>query len=158
MALSDAYSVASARLGWEATRSELEAYLSGSIEDVFQAPASQLRSVWTEARKASPRLQVTWELDPDNVRISCVDVTITPVQRRRVMRSLQEVLAVDRDRALHELPNQSKEMACVVADRASSHFIRTGAYIPLRRLALYTSRPPEPAAPQRCQNIKSCRP
>lgn len=34
MALSNAYSVASARLGWEAIRTELEAYLSGSIENI----------------------------------------------------------------------------------------------------------------------------
>ncbi|XP_037515062.1 uncharacterized protein LOC119391454 [Rhipicephalus sanguineus] len=128
MALLDAYSVASARLGWEATRAELESYLSGNIEDVFRAPASQLRSVWTEARKASRRLQVYWTLDPEDVRITCGDTTITPTHRCRVMRSLREVLAADRDRALHDQPNQGKVLACVAADRASSHFMRTGAY------------------------------
>ncbi|KAL1475347.1 hypothetical protein MTO96_037363 [Rhipicephalus appendiculatus] len=128
MALSDAYAIASARLGWEATRSELEAYLSGEIEGVFRAPATQLRSVWTEARKASRRLQVLWSLDTANVTIPCGDATVTPRLRNRVMRSLREVLAAEGDRALHDQPNLGKVMACVAADRASSHFMRTGTY------------------------------
>ncbi|XP_049267175.1 uncharacterized protein LOC119375286 [Rhipicephalus sanguineus] len=128
MALSDAYAVASARLGWEATRSELEAYLSGDIEGVFRTPATQLRSVWTEARKASRRLHVAWTIAPDNTTLTCADVTITSTHRNRVMRSIREVLAADRDRALHAQPNQGKVMACVSADRASSHFMRSGAY------------------------------
>ncbi|XP_037501497.1 uncharacterized protein LOC119375389 [Rhipicephalus sanguineus] len=128
MAILDAYSVAISRLGWEATRSELEAYLSGSIENAFRAPASQLRSVWTEARKASRRLQVFWSLDPEDVRITCSDTTITPTHSYRVMRSLHEVLPADRDRALQDQPNEGKVLACVAADRASSHLMRTGAY------------------------------
>ncbi|KAL1476219.1 hypothetical protein MTO96_036674 [Rhipicephalus appendiculatus] len=128
MALSDAYAIASARLGWEATRFELESYLSGEIEGAFRTPATQLRPVWTEARKASRRLHVSWTLEPDNVTITCGDATVTPRLRNRVMRSLREVLAAERDRALHDQPNQGKVMACVAADRASSHFMRTGAY------------------------------
>ncbi|KAL1415321.1 hypothetical protein MTO96_029592 [Rhipicephalus appendiculatus] len=107
MALSDAYSVASARLGWEATRSELEAYFSGDIEGAFRTPATQLRSVWTEARKASRRLHLAWSLAPNNATLTCADVTITPTNRCRVMRSLREVLAGDRDRALQAQPNQA---------------------------------------------------
>ncbi|XP_049266707.1 uncharacterized protein LOC125756281 [Rhipicephalus sanguineus] len=128
LALSDAYAVASARLGWEATRSELEAYLSGEIDGVFRTPATQLRSVWTEARKASRRLHVSWHISPDNTSLTCADVTIPATHRNRVMRSIREVLAADRDRALLAQPNQGKVMACVSADRASSHFMRSGAY------------------------------
>lgn len=128
LAHSDAHSVASARLGWEDTRAELEAFLAGEAEGVFRAPATQLRSVWTEARKASRRLRVTWSLDPADTRISFGDATITPDHRCRVMRSLHEYQASDRDTALHDQPNQGKVMACVAADRASSHFLRTGAF------------------------------
>ncbi|XP_075723824.1 uncharacterized protein LOC142765905 [Rhipicephalus microplus] len=44
------------------------------------------------------------------------------------MRTLREVLARQRDRGLHDLPNQGKVLAGVAADRASSHFMRTGAF------------------------------
>lgn len=128
LALSDAYEIASTRLGWEATRFELEAYLSGDRQVVHSRPATQLRSVWTEARKASRRLQVSWSLRPDNVTITCGDATLPSTQRNRVMRTLRDVLAHVRDNALHDQPNQGKVMACVSADRASSHFISTGAF------------------------------
>ncbi|KAL1415261.1 hypothetical protein MTO96_029531 [Rhipicephalus appendiculatus] len=128
MALSDAYPLASARLGWEVTRTELEAYLSGDTEGGFRARATQLRSVWTEARKASRRLHVAWSLAPDNPTITCGDATITSPHRCRVMRSIREVLAADRDRALYAQPNQGKVMACVSADRGSAHFMRSGAF------------------------------
>ncbi|XP_075723841.1 uncharacterized protein LOC142765922 [Rhipicephalus microplus] len=128
LALSDACDIASTRLGWEATRFELEAYLSGDLPAVQSTPATQLRSVWTEDRKASRRLHVSWSLSPDHVTITCGDVTLTPSHRNRVMRSLRDVLATDRDNALHAQPNQGKVMACVWADRASSHFMRSGAF------------------------------
>ncbi|KAL1415292.1 hypothetical protein MTO96_029563 [Rhipicephalus appendiculatus] len=38
------------------------------------------------------------------------------------MRSIREVLAADRDPALHAQPNQGKVMACILADRTSAHF------------------------------------
>ncbi|KAL1486367.1 hypothetical protein MTO96_047000 [Rhipicephalus appendiculatus] len=126
MALSDAYAVASARLGWEATRSELEAYLSGDIEGAFRTSATQLRSVWTEARKASRRLHVARTIAPDGATLTCV--AIPSMHRCRIMRSIREDLAADRDRALHAQPNQGKVMACVSADRAGAHFMRSGAF------------------------------
>ncbi|KAL1466220.1 hypothetical protein MTO96_042880 [Rhipicephalus appendiculatus] len=128
MALGDAYSLATARLGWEATRAELESYLGGSLPDNSRAPATQLRSVWTNARRASRRYHVAWDLDPGGVRITCGDKTITPPKRCRVLRTLREVRAAERDRALHDLPNQGMVLACAAADRASSHFMRTGAF------------------------------
>ncbi|KAL1415316.1 hypothetical protein MTO96_029587 [Rhipicephalus appendiculatus] len=124
----DLYSVATARLAWEPTRAEVEAYLSGDVESVVHTPASQLRSVWTEARKASRRLQVAWTLNPDDPRITSSDATLTARQRCKVMRSIREVLAAPRNQSLQDLPNQGKVMACVGADPASSHFLRTGTY------------------------------
>ncbi|XP_037501549.1 uncharacterized protein LOC119375443 [Rhipicephalus sanguineus] len=44
------------------------------------------------------------------------------------MRSLREVLAADRDLALHDQTNQGNVLACVAVDRASCHLMRTGAY------------------------------
>ncbi|KAL1415304.1 hypothetical protein MTO96_029575 [Rhipicephalus appendiculatus] len=87
---------------------------------------ADLQSLWTEVRKASRRRHVASSLD--KVRITCGDVTVTARLRNRIMPSLREVLAVDRDRALHDQPNQGKVMACVAAHRASYHFVRPGAY------------------------------
>ncbi|KAL1415252.1 hypothetical protein MTO96_029522 [Rhipicephalus appendiculatus] len=128
MAFGDLYSVATARLGWEPTRAEVEDYLSDDVESVVLTPASQLRAVWMEARKASRRLQVTWSLNPEDPRITYGDATLTSRQRCRVMRSIREVLAAPRDQALQDLPNQGKVMACVGLDPASSHFLRKGTY------------------------------
>ncbi|XP_075723811.1 uncharacterized protein LOC142765890 [Rhipicephalus microplus] len=128
MALDDAYAIATARLGWEVTRAELEAYVGGSLGDGFRVPATQLRSVWGNARKASRCYNVTVTLDPGGVRLTYGGATITPQHRCRVMRTLREVLATERDRALHDLPNQGKVLACMAADRASSHFMWTGAF------------------------------
>lgn len=91
IARADAYSVASARLGWEVTRFELEAYLRGSVDLTFGHPASQLRSVWTLARAAARRLNITWSLDVDNPAITCGDVTLPASHRCRVMRSYRSL-------------------------------------------------------------------
>ncbi|XP_075723822.1 uncharacterized protein T26G10.4-like [Rhipicephalus microplus] len=128
LALSDAYEIASTRLGCEATRYELKAYLSGNLQVFHSMLATQLCSVWTEAPKASRRLQVSLSLRPDHVTITCGDATLPSTQRNRVMRTLRDVLAHVPDNALHDQPNQGKVMACVSADRASSHFITTGAF------------------------------
>nr|XP_037275864.1 uncharacterized protein LOC119168570 [Rhipicephalus microplus] len=128
MALDDAHSFATARLDWEVARAELEAYLGASLADGFWVRATQLWSVWTNARKAYRCYNVAWTLDPGGFQLTCGDATITPQHRCRDMRTLREVLATERDRALHDLRNQGKVLASAAADRASSHFMRTGAF------------------------------
>ncbi|KAL1484160.1 hypothetical protein MTO96_032752 [Rhipicephalus appendiculatus] len=54
--------VVSRRLWRPAETEDTEAYLSGDTESDFRQTATQLQSVWTEARKASRRLSVAWEL------------------------------------------------------------------------------------------------
>lgn len=44
------------------------------------------------------------------------------------MRTLRQHLAEAHDSTLQQRPNQGKAMECVAADRASSHFMRTGKY------------------------------
>lgn len=98
-----------------------------------------------------------WTLEPDNDRISCGDVTVTPTHRCHVMRSLREVIAAERNRAVH---------AHLAADRAISQFMRTGAFthfadcrfvhrarpnlLPLNYAAMW--RPPE--HDQRCATCR----
>ncbi|XP_054921177.2 uncharacterized protein [Dermacentor andersoni] len=107
---------------------DMPAYLSGETEGDFRATATQLQSVWTEARKASRRLGVTWEFEQDGPRISRGDITLGPRKRTKVVKTLRTALANARDHDLHQKPSQGKVMECVAADRSSSHFVRTGQF------------------------------
>ncbi|KAL1415322.1 hypothetical protein MTO96_029593 [Rhipicephalus appendiculatus] len=138
MAFGDLYAVVAVRFGWEPTRAEVETYFSGDIETVIQTPASQRRSVWAEARKASRRLLVGRSLYPEDPRITCGDATLTSVLRCKVMRSLRDVLTAPRDQALQDLPNQGTDMVCVGEDPASCHFLRTGTATATRTTSLPT--------------------
>lgn len=126
MALEAVQSVTSKRLRREAEEADVEQYLNGATEGDFCATSTELRSVWTEARKASRQMGVTWELQPEGVRITTGAVTLSPKHRRKVMRTLRQHRAEAHDNALKQLPNQEKVMEYVAADRASSHFMRTG--------------------------------
>lgn len=54
------------RLGREADRADLEAFLRCMTEGKFRGGSNPLQNVWTEARKASGRLSVAWELEGDH--------------------------------------------------------------------------------------------
>ncbi|XP_049266997.1 uncharacterized protein LOC125756377 [Rhipicephalus sanguineus] len=120
----------SKRIRRSATLEEISGYLSDELGGVFQeARAMQLQSVWTEARKASRRLDVTWQLfEEGGISITCGDDTLTPKHRTKVVRTLRYRMMCSRDRALHEKPNQGKAMECVAADPCSSHFMRSGGF------------------------------
>lgn len=128
MALDDLMGIVKARLRRDCDLPDAELYLSGHNEGDFRMPATQLRSVWTEGRKASGRLNVAWELGPEGASITVGSQVITPRGRSKVMHSLRFQLAQLKDARLHALPNQGKVMECVAADPAGSHFIRTGLY------------------------------
>ncbi|KAL1466212.1 hypothetical protein MTO96_042872 [Rhipicephalus appendiculatus] len=114
----------------EATHEELACYLSGEMEGVFQARATQLQSVWTEARKGSRRLDITWEIFEDGgTSITCGgEDTLTSKKRRKVLKTLRYRVMRARDRYLQEEPNQGKAMECVAAYPSSSHFMRSGKF------------------------------
>ncbi|KAL1481297.1 hypothetical protein MTO96_015733 [Rhipicephalus appendiculatus] len=59
LALDAPTKIVSKRIHRPANPEELAGYLSGEMDGVFHARATQLQSVWTEARKASRRLNVT---------------------------------------------------------------------------------------------------
>ncbi|XP_064462359.1 uncharacterized protein LOC135372830 [Ornithodoros turicata] len=128
MARTAAQRTVEGRLRRPATSRDIADYLSGNGEGDFRAPATQLRSVWTEARKASQRMEVTWELQDEGPYITCGEVSLSPTQRKRLLVSLRQQLSKSRAQKLQSLPNQGKVMECVAADPASSHFIRTGAF------------------------------
>ncbi|XP_050037758.3 uncharacterized protein [Dermacentor andersoni] len=136
MASQGLFEVVSTRLRRPVEQRDFEDYLSGSTEGDFRAPASQLRSAWTEARKASRRLDVLWQLVPEGIRIICGEKMLTSSHRKKVIRTLHALQSATRDEALYCKPNQGKVMQCVAADPVSSHFMHTGS-LATRDEALY---------------------
>ncbi|KAM7301587.1 uncharacterized protein ISCGN_017106 [Ixodes scapularis] len=162
LALQAVTRVTEKRLRRPVAAEDVAAYLSGDTEGDFRATSTQLQSVWTEARKASRRAGVTWELVPEGARIACGGTTISPKHRHKVIRTLRGISTAANDRALHQQPSQGKAMECVAADRASSHFMRSGRYTRftdwrfihrarLNLLPLNGARPWASAVDQRCR-------
>ncbi|KAL1433277.1 hypothetical protein MTO96_012677 [Rhipicephalus appendiculatus] len=120
--------VVSRRLRRPAETEDTEAYLSGDTEGDIRQTATQLQSVWTEARKASRRLSVAWELYDQGARITCGEATVSAGNRNKLIKILRAILNQGRDRSLQDKPSQGKAMACVAADPANSHFMRSGRY------------------------------
>ncbi|KAH6943069.1 hypothetical protein HPB50_015088 [Hyalomma asiaticum] len=108
LSFQDLHSLVATRLNRDVAQVDMESYLNGDVEGDFRATATQMRSVWTEARNASRRVQAAWGLDPENVRLTCGDVTLTSNRRREVVRALRPVLSARGDRSLHGGPNQGK--------------------------------------------------
>nr|XP_050025000.1 uncharacterized protein LOC126519682 [Dermacentor andersoni] len=140
----------------------VEAYLSGETEDDFRQMSTQVQSVWTEARKASRRLSVAWELLEHGARINCREASVSVRNRHKLVKTIRALLSTERDRALHDKPNQGKAMVCVAADPANSHFMRSGRYTRftdwrfvhrarLNLLPLNATRLWAPAADKRCR-------
>lgn len=162
LALNAVTEVTTRRLRRPASTDDVEQYLSGETEGEFRATATQLQSVWTEARKASRRLGVTWTVQGDGAYIECGGNSLAPRHRRKVLRTLRSMQTSTRDASLHQMPNQGKVMECVAADRASSHFMRSGNFTRftdwrfvhrarLNLLPLNGARPWAPATDQRCR-------
>ncbi|EEC01311.1 reverse transcriptase, putative [Ixodes scapularis] len=128
MALLAVTDITAKRLRRPAAEGDIEAYLTGKTEGDFRSTATQLKPVWTEARKASRRLGVSWELRPDGARIAFGETLLSPKHRHKVIRTLREVLMAEKNAALQQKPSQGKAMECVAADRTSSHFIRSGQF------------------------------
>nr|XP_037284215.1 uncharacterized protein LOC119176986 [Rhipicephalus microplus] len=154
--------VVSRRLRRLADTDDTEAHLSGETEGDFRQTATQLQSVWTEARKASRRLSVAWELLDQGARITCGEATVSARNRNKLIKILRAILNQDRDRSLQEKPSQGKVMACVAADPASFHFMRSGRYTRFKEwrfihrarlnlLPLNGTRAWVPAADKRCR-------
>ncbi|XP_075749299.1 uncharacterized protein LOC142814424 [Rhipicephalus microplus] len=156
------YRVVSRRLRRPADTDDTEAYLSGETEGDFRQTATQLQSVWTEARKSFRRLSVAWELLDQSARITCGEATVSARNRNKLIKILRAILNQDRDRSLQEKPSQGKAMACVAVDPASFHFMRSGRYTRFKEwrfihrawlnlLLLNGTRTWVPAADKRCR-------
>ncbi|XP_050420253.1 uncharacterized protein LOC126833140 [Adelges cooleyi] len=105
-------------------------FLSGSMDGDLASARSRtgVKSVWSNARNASRRINVTWNPEGDAVTIRRRGATMRPKQRHEVMKTLREELRMERSESLRAKPDQGRAMECVAAHRASSHFIRAGDY------------------------------
>lgn len=154
--------VVTRRLRRPADTEDMEVYLSGETEGEFRQTATQLQSVWTEARKASRRLSIAWEISDQGARITCGEASVSARNRHKLTRTIRALLSKDRDSTLHGKPNQGKAMVCVAADLANAHFMRSGRYTRftdwrfihrarLNLLPLNATRVWAPAADKRCR-------
>ncbi|XP_075723790.1 uncharacterized protein LOC142765869 [Rhipicephalus microplus] len=111
---------------------------------------------------ASRRLTVAWELQDQGARITCGEATVSVRNRNKLVKTLRAILSQSRDWSLEAKPNQGKAMACVAADPANSHFMRTGRYTRFKEwrfihrarlnlLPLNGTRIWVPAADKRCR-------
>ncbi|XP_049524071.1 uncharacterized protein LOC125945816 [Dermacentor silvarum] len=116
------------RLCRPATPENLSGYLSPETEGDFRARARQLQSVWTEARKASRRLGVSWQVQEHGAIITFGKDTLTPSYRTKAVRTLRSSMARARDHAFQDKPNQGKLVERVTADITSSQFMWSGHY------------------------------
>ncbi|KAL1479132.1 hypothetical protein MTO96_052112 [Rhipicephalus appendiculatus] len=97
-------------------------------------------------------------------RITCGEATVSSVNRKKLVKTFRAILNQGRARSLQEKPSQGKAMACVAADPANSHFMRSGRYTRFKewrfihRARLNSPPPPlngtrtwVPAADKRCR-------
>lgn len=68
--------------------------------------------MWTEARKASQRAGMTWELMPEGAKIACGGAIISPKHRHKVIRKLRSIMTAANDTTLHKQPSHGKAMVC----------------------------------------------
>ncbi|XP_064462365.1 uncharacterized protein LOC135372836 [Ornithodoros turicata] len=128
-AFEEVHATVTTRLGREAGHADIAAFLNGNNEGDFRRASNFLPNVWTEARKASTRLKVTWEIEEESgTTVSREATTITSKQRTRLMACFRGLLSHINDTHLQSLPNQGKAMEAVAMDLASSHFMISGDY------------------------------
>ncbi|XP_064462361.1 uncharacterized protein LOC135372832 [Ornithodoros turicata] len=130
LAITELQHTVSKRLRRDVNTEDIEAFLNSNTEGDFRGASNPFRSTWTEARKASGRLNITWELSNDaGPAITRARSTITHNARTKLMAKLRANLCKERDAELQQLPNQGKAIEAVAADPASSHFMTTGDYM-----------------------------
>ncbi|XP_070382703.1 uncharacterized protein [Dermacentor albipictus] len=121
----------SRRLRRPANTEDMEAYLSGEREGDILLTSTQVQSVWTEARKASRRLSIAWELLEHRARINCGEASVSARNRHKLVKTIRALLSIERDRALHDKPNQGKAMIAAPGreDFSKSRYRHPGGHV-----------------------------
>lgn len=107
-----------------ASYDDLAKYLSKAT---MKKPSSGYHSVWTAARDASGRLNLTWNISDGIPSLSVGDEIIT--NRRMSFRNLRSFLRKLKTGVLKDHKRQGSTFTCYFADKASTHFHRNGDYL-----------------------------
>ncbi|KAL1415238.1 hypothetical protein MTO96_029508 [Rhipicephalus appendiculatus] len=127
-----------------------------------RATSGRLRPSCSLSGRRPARPPVAWELYDQGACITCGEATVSAGNRNKVIKILQAILNQGRDRSFQDEPFQGKAMACVAADLANSHFMRSGRYARFKEwrfihrarlnlLPLNGTRTWVPAAAKRCR-------
>ncbi|GIX97735.1 retrovirus-related Pol polyprotein from type-1 retrotransposable element R2 [Caerostris darwini] len=95
-ALSSISHTVSKRIRRTASDSDIEDFLTGSLDDDFSTTTNQLSNIWTVARSASRRLGVSWEFKDGLPRLVFQDLTLRPNSRKRILHSIRDRLRSQR--------------------------------------------------------------
>lgn len=80
---------------------------------------------WSKARRASKSLNVSWDIEGDNVSILVSEDSIS--DRRAIFFGNRKHLRERRTASLREHRHQGKTNKCVAVAKANSHFFTTGS-------------------------------
>jgi len=108
-------------------------YLNGDMEMLVTAGrGSGGKTTWTDARTTTRRFEgaVAWEKDEDNedICLKIDDMTLKPLHKRMVAKTIRTAMRKRRDAKLQQLPSQGRAMKLVSKSKSSSHFIRSGTF------------------------------
>ncbi|GFT80168.1 reverse transcriptase domain-containing protein [Nephila pilipes] len=98
------------RIQRDPTNHDLASFMSGSMEADFNSSTNARQNTWTQARKASSRIGVTWSFADGIPSVQKNDVQLRPHMRKRVMKNLPKLLRYYEVQELLEFRAQGKVM------------------------------------------------
>lgn len=125
IARDDCTRVVSRRLQHEATPDDVCKCLSQN--DMVHRPIGH-GTLWSRGRVSSGRTNVEWTMDGEALEIRCGGNIMSHKERRVVARNIRFHHRVLHDDSLRDKPDQGKVMIQAGKERASSFFIRDGAF------------------------------
>ncbi|XP_035205588.1 uncharacterized protein LOC118180627 [Stegodyphus dumicola] len=129
LAWEDLTSFVQARLQCPTSPELIAQFLSAADDGPFAGTTNRISSMWSAARAASRRLNITWSIDNEHLpSISYGGFTIYASKRNSIFKSIRHHMRSVRLQDLVSLPNQGKAMECVADSKCSSHFFRDGAF------------------------------
>ena len=129
LTIADLQNIVQKRLGRLVDHQDMSAYLTGKNEGECRQNNSGISLTWTQARKASARNKVIWEVEKFKPAVTKGEKTLYHSQRHQVMSTLRKHPHAMHLDALLQLPSQGKAMDCIANERSSSHFLQTRDFI-----------------------------
>lgn len=128
-AFEDLFELTHHRIKREPTLSDAAIFLNGSMDNDYKFTTNKHQCLWTLARKASRRLNVSWSFSADHLPIiSYNGQTFNVKDRSRIMKIFRAVEKTTASTSLQNSTAFGRFSECVAADPASSHFLFSGDY------------------------------